>query len=840
MKANEEDRAKSSKSFEEGVRGRCFSSEKLLPRERSLGPLVAVLWLIVAAIVCASRFSVTTEITRFLPSGTDRRLAPISAALADSELTRTVILTVGGPTESEAASAASELAARLRRSPEVTWVQSGVRDDVQQAVYELYFPRRLAFLSDEPETDLPRRLSDGGLADSARELERQLTLPTAPLVRSIAPADPLLAFPAVLERLEQARSRTLDLRDGQLVTASGGRGVVLLGTRARAFEAEGQRRFQAELGAMFSAVDRAHHGALDLLQSGMGRFATAAEASIRADITRISVLSTLAVVLLYLLLFRSLRALGVVMVLLAGALVSAAAVGLLVFGRLHGLTLAFGSTLIGVCMDYAVHLQAHHALSPCPDGPRHTVRRIWPALVLGAVTTAGGFAGLAWTELPGMREIAVFASVGVFAALLLTRMLLPSLLPRTGSAPTQLRCLASRIGLVLAWLHRHPRLAAVTPIVALAAGAAALPQARWDDDISNLQVRDPALLAEEDRVREQVAHVETSRFVIALGTDDEDALRVNDRVFLELQDARHDGLLDEHRSLHMLLWSADLQRRNLAAVEGSARLAERTLAALGAGGFRPEAFEPFRRALADPPPEPLRWDDLARSPLADVVRPFHVTLDAAVEGDVPGGVAVLTYLRGVRDARSLATRVERIDGAVFFDQFAFMGDAYARYRRRTVELVLMGFVVIMLIVLGRYRRPGLMVAALAPAVVAAVTTLGLIVALGFTLNLLHLVGLLLVLSMGVDYGVFFVESRGSPEDLTASGASVLVACITTVTSFGLLALSSNPAIRAVGLTTGIGVLLALVFAPVVLVCATGRRPDIGTSGAPVPPCSLRT
>jgi predicted exporter len=125
-----------------------------------------------------------------------------------------------------------------------------------------------------------------------------------------------------------------------------------------------------------------------------------------------------------------------------------------------------------------------------------------------------------------------------------------------------------------------------------------------------------------------------------------------------------------------------------------------------------------------------------------------------------------------------------------------------------------------------------MVAALAPAVVAAVTTLGLIVALGFTLNLLHLVGLLLVLSMGVDYGVFFVESRGSPEALAASGASVLVACITTVTSFGLLALSANPAIRAIGLTTGIGVLFALVFSPVVLVCTTGRRPDIGTrSGA---------
>jgi predicted exporter len=128
-----------------------------------------------------------------------------------------------------------------------------------------------------------------------------------------------------------------------------------------------------------------------------------------------------------------------------------------------------------------------------------------------------------------------------------------------------------------------------------------------------------------------------------------------------------------------------------------------------------------------------------------------------------------------------------------------------------------------LILLVRYRKPRVALAAFAPALLASLFTVAVLALMGHELHLLHLVGILLVLSMGVDYGVFLAETvrQGHGESATLLG--LVIACASTVLAFGLLGLSANPAMQAVGLTTGIGVLVSLVLAPTTLVL-TGSRP----------------
>src|SRR5262249_15940571 len=145
------------------------------------------------------RLEVTSDITHFLPEGRDRRVAEVSRQLADSELSGTMILAVEGPDRASAAAGAAALAAELAPHPEVPSIRRGPDDGTQQAFYDLYFPRRLYFLGDGPELD--RRLEDRGLREAARALRHKLELPTAPLYRRLAPADPLLAFGAQIERL---------------------------------------------------------------------------------------------------------------------------------------------------------------------------------------------------------------------------------------------------------------------------------------------------------------------------------------------------------------------------------------------------------------------------------------------------------------------------------------------------------------------------------------------------------------------------------------------------------------------------------------------------------------
>ncbi len=778
-------------------------------KRRLFAGLVGLLVVALLLAITALRWSVSTDITAFLAEEEDAELAAISGQLADSELTRAWIMTVGGEglDQGEILQAASELRTRLGEHPEVSWVQEGRVDD-GEAFVDLYFQRRFYFASDRPEQELPLRLSDEGLAASAQELLHQFSLPQAGLVKLFARADPLMFFSAIVRRLSAGVADDLRPVQDHLLTADG-EAVLFLATEHSPFDGAAMAPLAAAIGEASAAVNAAHGGALVIEESAVARHALAAESSIREDVTRISTISTFGLLAVFLLMFRRLSLVLLVMMPLGVGVLAALAATLLLFGSVHGLTLAFGATLIGVAIDYPVHFLNHHMLDPDPAGPGGSMRRIWPGLRLGALTTVAGFVGLAWTSFPGLREMAVFACVGVLAALLSSRFLLPELMPRTAEPGRVQRAAAAGCAWLLAVLGRSRRLLAALLLVVIGVTAVGLSRIEFVDDIRAFSQIDASILAEDERVRERVSRMDAGRFVIALGDDDEAALVANDEVFQRLRQAESEGELAGFRSLHTFLWSADLQRRSFNALRGADDLAARLDRAYAAAGFHSELLASFAEDLGGPQPPPLTFADLEDSPLAGAVRSFRVDLD--------GRVGIITMVRGVRDGSVLAARLAGLQGVHYFDQARAMATAYGRYRQRTIELVLVGLVAVFVMIAARYRRLRLVLAAFLPAVLAAAATLAVFALAGISLHLLHIVALLLVLSMGVDYGVFLVESRDQTRGLAASVLSVVLAALSTVLAFGLLGMSTYPALEALGITIGLGVLLSLVLAPLSLV-----------------------
>src|SRR6185369_2692679 len=111
--------------------------------------------LIVAAVLIAGmaaysalRLQVTTDITHFLPAGADHRLAQLSRELADSPLTRTLILSVGSTRDdADVRAGAAALADRIGRHPEVASIQRGPTQEMGETVYKLYASRLPYFVS---------------------------------------------------------------------------------------------------------------------------------------------------------------------------------------------------------------------------------------------------------------------------------------------------------------------------------------------------------------------------------------------------------------------------------------------------------------------------------------------------------------------------------------------------------------------------------------------------------------------------------------------------------------------------------------------------------------------
>ncbi|MCA9671547.1 MAG: MMPL family transporter, partial [Myxococcales bacterium] len=668
-------------------------------------------------------------------------------------------------------------------------------------------------------------VSDAGLRAAARRLKRRLSGPMALLVARGAPGDPLSIMPRLFERFAKLRGeRGLTLAGGRFVTRDGRHAVLFLSSKASAFDGAAQRPLLAGLRAAFEAVNRRFGGKLVLDASGVNRFAVKTEATIRADIQRISIISAVGLLALMLLLFRSLRLLLVASLPIGVGMLAGCAAVLAVYGQIHGITLAFGASLLGVSFDYVVHLYCHHAVVPAEprDGVspgRATLDTIWKAVLTGAATTTAGFAALGASPFGGLREVALFASAGILATLGATRTLVPAMLPARAREVALRERLVEALARALAALRRRRGALWALVAIALVIVAVGAPRLRRSDELVSLGQLDAKLLAEDNRVRRRVAHAEQMVFVAALGNDEQAALRVNDRVAEVLAAARAAGELRAFRSLADVLPSAARQRAIAKTLREAPRLRERFDAAFGAAGFKPGVFAPFFAELRrSPPAEPLSYRELEASPLSTLARHTRLALDG-------GRVAFLTLLTDLRDGDALARRLKTIDGARLVRQEALMARAGRAYQRDTSRLLVVGLVVVLMLIGVRYRHARRSAAAFVPALLGAAVTMATLALAGIAIDLVAMTSLLVVVSMGVDYGVFLVDAAAEQHErrLAASLLSVVVAGLSTVLGFGLLALSEHPVLRSIGLTAMVGIVACMLLAPAAIVLMGEKR-----------------
>lgn len=775
--------------------------------------LWAVLGVTAAAIAYdVVAFDLTNDITSFMPPGERRELVRISSALSRSDLSRTMVLTVGADGDDAAEEARRRLVAHLEADPAVESVHSEIDDETEQAFYDVYFPRRLSFVVDDP-AEAEAKLSDEGLRASVRDLKSALAGAGSSFVSRLAPEDPLLAFPQLLERLAPRGVGSVRAAGGRLVTADGERFVVIVTTGPSAFDTAAQGPYLERLDAARGAIAGKVGQDARIEMSGAHLYAVESERSIRSDVQRISIASVVAIVLLYSLLFRSLRppVAGIAPIGIGFAVALAVVLG--TSGRVHGVTLAFGSALIGVAIDYATHFYSHLFLSPTHEGPEATMRRVWPGVAVGAVTTVVGLAALAVSPFGAIREIGVFAAVGVLGAMVAARFVLPSL-SRAATAPEATRRLASTLARGTFALTR-PRWLVGLALATVALCAVGLPRFGWVDDVTALTSVPADVRAESRRVQDRIGRSQGGRYVVAVGDTVQEALHRNDAAARRLEEARAAGDLEGFQSIARLLPSEATQRARREAVEQSPELWPRFRRILEEEGFRPDLFRPFAEALEGPAPDPLRLEDLRDGPLGPMVSPLVVTLDEQV--------AVLTPVEGVASAERLDAQLAGVRGAHYLDQEALLEEAYGRLRRSTLWLIGLGLLLVAGALLWRYRHLPTSLAVFLPAAAAATAAVAAQGLAGGHGNLMTVVGVLLVLSMGVDYGVFVAEARRTDHPLDAPVLSLGLGALTTSFSFGALAVSSNEALAAIGATAALGVLFAAVLVPAFAAAAAGRR-----------------
>ncbi len=767
---------------------------------RTLGVVLLWLALLAGGLLLISRARFAADMSAFLPRAPDAQQRVLVEQLRDGLVSRVLLLGIDGATPRLRAALSTRLAARLRALPGFASVDNG-RAGERSRDFAFAFAHRYLL---SPAV-APQLFSAAGLHRAIGAAIGRLAAPMSDGLERLLPADPTDATLGYLASLAPARQPYR--LDGVWTSPDGARALLLAITRAPGTDTDAQQRDLLALRAAFAAA-RSDLGAparaATLVVSGQAVFAVHARQVIERGVRRVSLLGAGLIVTLLLLVYRSpwLLLLGLLPV-LSGVILATAAVSL-GFGVVQGVTLGFGTTLMGEAVDYSIYLFTQSTASAAGRGD--WLREFWPTVRLGMLTSVVGFASLLLSDFPGLAQIGAYAIAGLLGAALVTRFVLPRLLPR-GLVVRDL----SRVGRRLLGVQR--RLRALRPLLGLLVlGAVALLLVQrhhvWNDRLSALSPLPPALLATDATLRRQLGAPGSGDLVALDAATREAALEAAEDLAPRLRALQRDGVIGGFDSPARYLPSARTQRARQQALPDPARLDDALRAAVVGLPVRARLFRPFVAALAAARHAPLlRAQDLAGTS-------FALALDGMLVHGTDGRWRALLPLRAPARGAIDAARVRRAlhgSGARLVDLGATSGALYQGYLRTAIRLSLGGVLGMCLLLLAALRSPRRVAGVLAPLLAAVLVVAGGLVLLGRQLTLLHLVGLMLVIAVGSNYALFFDRGARDGGITPRTLASLVFANLTTVAGFAPLLLAGVPVLGALGATVGPGALLALLF-----------------------------
>ncbi len=647
--------------------------------------------------------------------------------------------------------------------------------ETAQRLGAAYFPYRAGLLADGDR----RKLEQGQGGDLVMRALSQIFGFAGMADSRLLARDPFLLFPAFLGALPVPANR-LVMDDGMPSVVEDETTWVLVSLilAGEPYALDFQKRFVT---GFDEALVLAPAG-VKILRLGALFFAHAGADQAMAESSRIGAFSLVGTVLLVLLAFRSGGPLVLAVTAIGVGLLTALSACLALFGSVHVAAQMFGASLIGIAVDYAL-LYFGQIFTP-RTRPLDRLAHVMPGIALGALTTVIGYATLALSPFPGLKQVAVFSAVGLVGSFLTVVLWFP-LLDRVPAAKLDERAERASTLLWRFWAEaRFGGARRLALLALLALGVAGLVRLQPDDDVRRQQGLSPLLVAEQAQIQRLAGFGQITQFFLVQGESEQQVLERE-----EALGERLTGLVG-WQSAARFVPSA---RRQAA----DAQLGERALITPHLAEYR------ARLGMAEPvavvpPDHPLSLAQIR----ATKALPF---LDSLVLSERMHAVT----LDGGGDMAALRSAAEGLEGVRFIDPTGDISLLLEAYRHRALALLAGSALLMVPLLAWRYGWVGA-VRVMLPAVAAVMLTPPLLALAGVGFSFFAAMGLVLVLSIGTDYAIFCAEDQ-QRDPVTV--VSVCLAMLTTLLSFGLLALSDVVAVRAFGSSMLVGVGLAFFLAP---------------------------
>ena len=684
------------------------------------------------------------------------------------------------------------------------------------------------FLTDSDYARMDSLLADEShMARQLAEDKQMLMFPVSGLLCENIQRDPLNLFTPVVARLQQGTAAIdYETYDGYIFTPDMSRGIMMLSSPFGASETENNSRLMHLLESTADSTT-ASHPTVDIHIIGGPAIAVGNAKQIKAD----SILSVvIAIILIVALLYFSLRSLrNLFLILLSTGWGWLFAMGSLALVRdnVSAIVIGISSLIIGIAVNYPLHLTAH--LTHTPD-IKSALKEITAPLLVGNITTVGAFLALVPLKSQALRDLGLFSALLLIGTITFVLIFLPHLAKPSSKAPT--RDIFSRIG--EASLEKRRWLVLAVVLLTIVFGYFSFGTS-FDTNMNHINYMTKEQKADMEYFSKMAISTDAqSIYAVYEDTTLEGALDKSLAMQAKLHQLKDEGLAGKVTSCTPFLCPKAEQARRLEKwdkfVERHSTQLTTTLTGMAAReGFAEDSFDEFLSIISSnyTPQDLSHFEPLTSTVFAsclstDSTRHTYSVVDQlAVES---------------KNIEAVEQRLDQgSDDSVFAFDVASMNSAMANSLSDDFNYI--GWACGLIVFLFLWVSLGsieLAMLSFLPMAVSWIWILGIMALLGIQFNVVNVILATFIFGQGDDYTIFMTEGcqyeyAYGKKMIASYKHSIIISALIMFIGIGTLILAKHPALRSLAEVTIVGmftvVLMAYLFPPLIfkwLVSARGK------------------
>ena len=814
-----------------------ITAHSFISRNRFLSVFIALAFLAFFGFF-ASRITFEEDITRLIPkSEKSDEAARVLGQLKFADKITVLINAKGEAKPADLAQVANVFIDSLKNCEEyIKGVQGKVDDENILQTFDFVYNNLPLFLDENDYSAIEQKLSKDSIAQTVVANYKSIISPSGLVTKDFILQDPFgISFIGLKKLRQLGMGDEFELQDGYLITKDNKRLLLFISPALPGNETQKNTVFVNKLDAIKANLNNTFKETAEIEYFGGANIAVANAKQIKNDIQTTAFVALGLLMLMLMVYYRRFFIPLIIMVPTVFGVVFAVAVLYFLRGTISAISLSIGSILLGVTIDYALHILTHYKHN---SDIKVLYGDITKPLIMSSTTTAVAFLCLLFVNSGALQDLGIFAAISVVVSALFSLLLIPHLY-RPGK--TNGNQYATVLDKAAGFSFHKSKLLIVVSIIAIIASFFTFNKVVYDKDISQLNYVPDDIKQAEKHLESSTSLASKSLYIAAYGNSAQEVLENNTKLYGKLESEKAAGKLLSYSSVGGIVLPEKVQQEKIERWNSfwtNERKHQVKQALISEGnklGFKPQAYQQFYEQL-NKQFAPLRLQDY---------RKVETLFLNEFVAEKKGFYTITTLVKVSDEQRTgIVNKFSAEPNTMVIDRQQINETFLGGLKDDFNTLIGYSFIAVVLILFVFFRRVELVLISCIPIVVTGFVTAGIMGMFDIKLNIFSTIVCTLVFGHGVDFSIFMTsalqkEYTTGKNEMATYRTSILLAVLTTVLGIGALVFAQHPALKSISSVSLIGVFAALiitfVFYPILFRLFLTRRVSKGKS-----PLRLRT